>query len=226
MGMKGKKLDLVDLTPEELEDAVVMVDTAVRFSKGNENDATDMSVFSALLFDVMSKGAAGMLMLYHSMKSTKESPDLTLENAIRGSGDTGAALDTCWATRLMDPEDSYSPSYLKNVKPRAFEGGKPFTVRTDRVTGILTREDGPTPNLPTKFTGDKDGKQAAAEDFIRDHPNLPAPALVELLAATGIKRGLNWVKTRRRAILIQERGSGARLTSGEVVTKRRSTYGK
>lgn len=45
-----------DFTPEELGGAVVILDTAVRFIEGNENDAQDMKVFAKAAFRLIQGG--------------------------------------------------------------------------------------------------------------------------------------------------------------------------
>ena len=112
-------LELSELTFDALEGAVVIIDTAVRYLKGDENSSADMRAFSDELFRLMRDGSLAVLVLYHSAKGTKESSELSLENAMRGSGELGAAVSACWATRLQDPTDPYnSASYLVNVKQK------------------------------------------------------------------------------------------------------------
>ena len=58
-------------------------------------------------------------MLHHSPKS--QGNGMTLESAMRGSGDLGAFLACCWGTKLQDPSRPYeSASFLSNLKQRDF----------------------------------------------------------------------------------------------------------
>ena len=135
---KGDTLQLPELQPEELEGAVVILDTAIRYLKGDENSSQDMRVFAESIFNLMPRdgkpGAMAVLLLHHSLKGTKDSGELTLENCMRGSGELGAFLTSGWGTRLQDPSDAYSPSYFKNIKPRDFDF-KAFDVASQGPDG-------------------------------------------------------------------------------------------
>ena len=114
-------LKLADLTADELQGALVVLDTAVRFAGGDENSAEHMKVFAEDCFRLMKAGATSVLVLFHSPKGTKESSELTLENVMRGSGELGAFVSSCWSTGLQTPDQPWeSASYLKNVKQRDF----------------------------------------------------------------------------------------------------------
>ena len=205
MNSEGQ-LTLTDLTAEELTGAVVVIDTAVRFVIGDENSSEDMKVFAASCFGLMKGGASSVMVLFHSPKGTKEASELTLENAMRGSGDLGAFVSSCWATRLQDPDNDEwnSPSYMKNVKQRDFKS-KPFEVTSDAL-GRLHIVAPPSANvtLTSKKTGpkgDKDGKQADAEAMILANWKLPLSKLVELLQSAGIDRKKDWVgKAKKRVV--------------------------
>src|SRR4051812_41811836 len=105
-------------------------------------------------------------------KATKAVSELTLENAMRGSGDLGAFVSSCWATRLQNPDADWesSISYLKNVKQRDFQSD-PFEVRSDKRGRlyIVTK-----PGVPVKLNGksagprgNADGKEEEAVQVIR-----------------------------------------------------------
>jgi hypothetical protein len=87
MNSEGE-LRLSELTDEELAGALVVVDTAVRFIEGDENSSEDMKVFANDCFRLIKAGAT-VLVLFHSLKGTKDATELTLENSVRGSGDFG-----------------------------------------------------------------------------------------------------------------------------------------
>jgi hypothetical protein len=201
MNSEGKLL-LSDLATEELAGALVVIDTAVRFVEGDENSSEDMKVFADDCFRLMRAGAASVLVLFHSPKGTKEASELTLENAMRGSGDLGAFVSSCWATRLQNPDAGWeeSISYLKNVKQRDFESN-PFTVKSDKL-GRLHIVDEPDANVKLSSKqvgppGDKDGRQAEALQIIRDNAGLSNVKLSRKLKENGIDRSPTWVGNKR-----------------------------
>src|ERR1017187_2309276 len=191
----GKTLELDALQTEELSGAVVIIDTAVRYLKGDENSRSEERVFAESIFR-LKDCAAAVLLLHHSAKGTKESAELSLENAMRGSGELGAFLTSCWATRLQNPAEPYqSASYINNVKQRDFES-KPFEVTSTGADGDCRLHIVAPPGeavLMSKNSANKDGKAEAAEALIRDHLELSVRKLEELLKAAGLKRGRDWV---------------------------------
>jgi Bifunctional DNA primase/polymerase, N-terminal/AAA domain len=195
-------LTLTDLTTEELEGAVVVIDTAVRFVIGDENSSEDMKVFAADCFGLMKSGAASVIVLFHSPKGTKEASELTLENAMRGSGDLGAFVSSCWATRLQDPDNDEwkSPSYMKNVKQRDFKS-KPFEVTSDELGKLhIVAPPSVEVTLNTKQAGtpvNADGKEEAVLQFIRDHPKLSNKKTEAELKKLGIPRSATWVGNKK-----------------------------
>src|SRR5579862_1131406 len=202
MNSEGR-LELHDLTREELDGALVVIDTAVRFVAGDENSSEHMKVFAEDCFRLMKEGAASVLVLFHSPKATKNASELTLENAMRGSGDLGAFVSSCWATRLQDSENDEwkSPSYLKNVKQRDFKS-KPFLVTSDELgrLHIVAPPNGDV-KLSSKSAGaqaDPDGKEGVALQFIRDNPNTTLRDLaIRLKKERGIKRSKTWIGDKR-----------------------------
>jgi Bifunctional DNA primase/polymerase, N-terminal/AAA domain len=199
-------LTLTDLTADELAGAVVIVDTAVRFVIGDENSSEDMKVFAENCFRLMKAGAASVLVLFHSAKGTKEASELTLENAMRGSGDLGAFVSSCWATRLQDPDNDEwkSPSYVKNVKQRDFKS-KPFEVTSDEQ-GRLHIVAPPSAEVvlngkPKGAKGNADGREEDALQVIRDNPTLSLSKIVHKLDGMGIQRSKSWVGNKRFDLL-------------------------
>ena len=200
-------LDLAALTPEELSGAAVIIDTAVRYLKGDENSSEHMRAFAEDIFRLMREGATAVLLLHHSAKGTKDTNELTLENAMRGSGELGAFVASCWATRLQDPSSPYkSPSFLANVKQRDYES-KPFEVTSGPDCRLhIVGEPGDHVKLNGKAISDRDGNEAEALQIIRDNPTLSLSDLVELMAEQGIKRSKSWVGNKRSEL----RGSGVK----------------
>jgi len=203
------KLDDEDLQTI-LPGSVVFLDTAIRFLEGDENSSKDVRVFADSIFALLKKGAEAVVLLHHSPKDTGDA--MTLENAMRGSGDMGAFLACCWGTRLQDPQHPYqSPSYLENLKQRDFES-KPFeaTCGEDCRMHIVADPSVQPATLKTRRgnPGNKDGKDTAAEAVIKDNLAMPVRQLQEQLAALGIDRGTTWVGKARARL----KGTG--VTSG------------
>jgi hypothetical protein len=198
-------LELSALTLEELTGAVVIIDTAIRYLKGDENSSEHMRAFAAEIFRLMKDGTAAVLLLHHSAKGTKESPELTLENAMRGSGELGAFLASCWATRLQNPAEPYeSPSFMVNVKQRDFES-KPFEITSGPDCRLhIVETPGDHVKLSSKNVGtpgDVDGKEGEALQVIRDNQTLSLSKIVRLLDERGIKRSKSWVGNKRYDLL-------------------------
>jgi AAA domain-containing protein/primase-like protein len=195
-------LALSELSAEELNGAVVIIDTAVRYLKGDENSSEHMRAFAEDIFRLMKDGAVSVLLLHHSAKGTKESAELSLENAMRGSGELGAFVASCWATRLQDPAEPYrSASYLKNVKQRDFES-KPFEVTSGSDCRLhIVDKPGDHVTLNGKIISDRDGHEAEAMQIILDNPDLSLSKLVAIMAERGIKRSKSWVGNKRADVL-------------------------
>jgi hypothetical protein len=215
MNMRG--LELLDIPDEALEGSVLIIDTAIRFLKGEEQSSTDMKVFSQTLFDVQRKqGAAGaILALYHSPKTTKDASELTLENCLRGSGELGAAVTDAHGTRLQDPGDPYkSLSYINHIKPRDYKGLDGFEVSSSDA-GLLTAVGNPFASkavLTVRQGGNKgnpDGRDEDAKALIKAAGDMTIPRLIALLKEQGIERGKTWVGNAR----MSARGTGVTHTS-------------
>ncbi len=158
----------LDLADEDFQMAlpgsVVFLDTAIRFLEGDENSSKDVRAFADTIFSLLKHGAKAVVLLHHSPKDSGDT--MTLENAMRGSGDMGAFLACCWGTRLQDPTHPYeSASYLENLKQRDFES-TPFELTCDADCRMRIVGDPATSNarLQTRRgnKGNKDGKDKAA----------------------------------------------------------------
>jgi hypothetical protein len=202
-------LDDPALTPA-LPGSVVILDTAVRFFEGDENSSQDARAFADCVFGILRGGAEAVVMLHHSPKDIGEV--MTLENAMRGSGDIGAFLCCAWGTRLQDPSKLYAcASYLENLKQRDFES-KPLEVTGGpdcRLHIVGDPETRPVTLQSRKGNrANKDGKDEAAEAVIRANLKMPVRKLQEQLAALNIRRGTTWINTARARI----QGTGVTLT--------------
>jgi hypothetical protein len=112
---------------EAARGADVFLDTAVRFMEGDENTAKDQRVFADNLFALLKAGARTVIGLHHAPKTFNAQNQMELENVLRGSGDIGAMLATCWGLSKIDKDRSQI--YVKNVKDRDFrESPKPFVL--------------------------------------------------------------------------------------------------
>jgi hypothetical protein len=199
--MQSEQFDLKDLTPDELQGAVVVLDTAIRFLKGNENDSDAMALFAGQVFRLMKDGAVSVLMLHHSKKGTSGATELNLDNAMRGSGELGAFVASVWATRLQDGKDEYhTASYLENVKKRDFDS-KPFQVLPVEGSYKLVHDahDGVVlSNRSGRVKKDEDGKEVAALVLISEarkgDPKVSYSTLSKMLLEHGIKRSPEWIR--------------------------------
>jgi hypothetical protein len=185
-------------------DSVVFLDTAIRFLEGDENSSKDVRAFADTIFALLKLGAEAVVILHHSPKATSDK--MTLENAMRGSGDMGAFLSCCWGTRLQDPDNPYkSTSFLSNLKQRDFESTDiELTCEPDcRMRIVGTSSSGVTASVPPKlkprrsFAGNKDGKDAAAIEFLKANPTLSHREAEEKLLELGIKRSKSWISNKR-----------------------------
>ena len=167
-------LDAPELQPA-LPGSVVILDTAIRFLRGDENSSQDVRAFADSIFALLHNGAESVVMLHHSPKDVGDS--MTLENAMRGSGDMGAFLACCWGTRLQDPAHPYeSASFLSNLKQRDFES-KDFEVTggPDCRLHIVGDPALTVTTLSPRHRGNKankDGKDEVAIALIKANPKL------------------------------------------------------
>jgi hypothetical protein len=206
LSLKDGVVRLPDLTPEEISEAVIIVDTAIRFVEGDENSSQDMKELANAAFALIRDGAESVIFLCHSNKSMTSSGELTLENAMRGSGELSAFLFSCWATRMQDPDNAYdTANLLKQVKSRDFES-KPFEVTTSRETCRMTFVEGSEGAVVLGKTkkADADGQQETALAMMNANPQLSHAKMSNLLKDAGIERSPSWVGNKRAEL----RGTG------------------
>jgi AAA domain len=118
-----------------MHDVLVIVDTAVRFFHGrDENAAKENSLVQDS--DMLRSIGADILFLHHSPKATKDAAELTLENVLRGSGDFGAMSDFVYGFRrdekLLAQGEGPEEIEVVCVKPRDFEPPLPFRLQLKR----------------------------------------------------------------------------------------------
>ena len=109
-----------------VEGADVFLDSVIRFTTGSENDAENIRLFSDVLFRLLHAGARTITGCHHSPKSFETAQAMTLENILRGSGDLGAMISTCWGVRQIDA--ARNRIYVENVKPRDFQPCESFIL--------------------------------------------------------------------------------------------------
>lgn len=199
----AEKLLLTDLTLDEIQGAVVFIDTAIRYTEGSENDSAAMKAFSELAFSLIRDGAECVVLLHHSPKAMTKANELSLENAFRGTGELTAFSSVALALRTQDMSDEYkSASLVRFVKQRDFEP-KPssFEVTTSRETCLMTFVDGSHGAVVKCGTkADADGKQTAADAIILANWKLSLNKISDLLKASGISRERDWVSKAKKRL--------------------------
>ncbi len=112
---------------EAAKGADVFLDTAIRFMTGDENSAAEQRAFADSLFALQRAGARTITGAHHSPKSFGKDTYMTLENVLRGSGDIGAMLATCWGLSQIDADATRI--FVQNVKARDFLPCQPFIIQ-------------------------------------------------------------------------------------------------
>jgi len=211
-------------------DVLVIVDTAVRFFRGgDENAAKENNLVQDS--DMLRSIGANVLFLHHSPKATKDAAELTLENALRGTGDFGAMADFVYAFRrdekLFAQGEGPEEIEVVCVKPRDFEPPLPFRLQLKRKA--KTGETGPIISVIDQ-TGDlgyighaavKDDHSKMLAAIFRENPFISFNDLVNLLK---MKRELvrGFCKRNGGWKQVEEPAPGAR---GKMITRKRWTQG-
>jgi hypothetical protein len=159
--------------------AHVFIDTLVRLMEGDENSAESTRPFADDLFKLIGAGALSIVGAHHSPKSLESQDFMTLENVLRGSGDIGAALSTCWGIRQIDAESN--SIYVQNCKPRDFQPCQPFILRgrpdlDERGAFLMLHPPGQAGLLADHIHSRKDGRPT------RDDKASKLPQALELRA--------------------------------------------
>ena len=74
----------------------MFLDTAVRFMEGDENAVNEQKVFAMNLFKLLQTGTRNVTGLHDARKGFERLDYMSLDKILRGSGDIGAMLSTCW----------------------------------------------------------------------------------------------------------------------------------
>jgi hypothetical protein len=111
---------------------VVFLDTMVRFNQSkDENDAASNQKLAKDIISLRAAGAVSVIILHHSTKASANE-EMTLENCLRGTGDTAALCDSVYAIRRdrILYADGAGPNEIevKCVKPRDFVPPVPFKI--------------------------------------------------------------------------------------------------
>jgi hypothetical protein len=111
---------------------LVILDTAIRFNKSDdENSASMNKMFVDDAIGLIAGGARGIFGLHHATKNSRKE-GLTLENALRGTGDLAAMCDSVYGLRRNDVlyDNGNGPLELQVIclKPRDFEPPLPFVI--------------------------------------------------------------------------------------------------
>ncbi len=155
----------------EVPGSDVFLDTVTRFKSGDENDAAENAEFAENLFNLQRAGARTITGAHHSPKSFGKDTYMSLENILRGTGDIGAMLATCWGIRQIDSEQNRI--YVQNVKPRDFLPCEPFIIQgrpSLDATGYfeLTEPPGFAGELSDHVSKEKGGRPAIAEEKVAE----------------------------------------------------------
>jgi len=111
---------------------VVFLDTAIRFSTAqDENSSLQNKKLVDDIIALRQAGAVSIIGIHHSTKSSANEK-MTLENALRGTGDLGAMCDAVYAIRrdeaIYNNGNGPNEIQIECVKPRDFEPPKPFKI--------------------------------------------------------------------------------------------------
>lgn len=188
-----------------LPGSVVILDTAVRFMDGNENESSDMRDFSAEIFGLLRDGAATVIVIHHSTKAGASGDELTLESVMRGSGELAAMLTAAWGTRINGNDPYESPSFLKCVKTRGIKT-KPFEVLSSPSGKLTIVPDslGNAALVKRQNVRDKDGKDEKRMEILRKNPHLSHREASALLKKLKMGRSHQWVRDRREEMALDE----------------------
>lgn len=157
---------------EAAKGAHVFLDTAIRFMEGDESAAGEAKLFAQTLFNIQAAGAKTICGAHHSPKGFDSADYMTLENVVRGSGDIGAMLATCWGIKQVD--QSTTSIFVQNVKARDFEPCEPFIIQgrphiDDHGTFLMKAEPGEAGKLKDNQQRSKSGRKANPDSTELQH---------------------------------------------------------
>jgi len=120
---------------------VVILDTLIRFSEADdENQASQNKQMVDDIIRLRQAGATAVIGMHHATKAMREK-GMSLETALRGTGDIAAAADAVYG--MLRDSTLYSDGAGPNeidvacLKPRDFEPPKPFRIAASEKTEDL-----------------------------------------------------------------------------------------
>jgi len=200
--------------------AHVILDTAVRFGDGDENSAGDNQRGLAKdIFALLGAGARSVIGAHHSPKPFAKESVMTLEGVLRGSGDVGAMLTTCWGIKQLNADQNII--HVQNVKPRDFQPCGPFQVigrpwinetgdfrlhKRPGECGTLEEEqpDRNTGGAPHESRQERARRVEMVREWLKAEPNQTAEELCERFRKAGIKVGETAVKNYRKKAVARD----------------------
>jgi 5S rRNA maturation endonuclease (ribonuclease M5) len=187
---------------------VVILDTLIRFSEANdENAATENKKLVDDIIRLRQAGAVGVIGLHHATKAIREK-GMSLETALRGTGDIAASADAVYG--LLRDAMLYSNGAGPNeidvacLKARDFNPPVPFRIAATKET----YPQGPVSVIDQRkdfiIVSKSDREQATGETLERLVKEDPAITLEELTKVTGLStwtvrqtlKNRHWVKSR------------------------------
>jgi hypothetical protein len=196
---EGPRPDLLD--PDirmAARGAVVILDTAVRFMEGKENDSdSNRDGLGSKCFALLNAGAQTIIAAHHAPKATENANFLTLQNMLRGSGDLGAFLSGAWG--LFQLDDQTNSIYVANLKPRDQDPFAPFVIHgrpyiNDTKDFAVVTKPGDCPSFADIRKTSHGGKQVAPEnadkiayvtELVRDGEKSPVKVAASIKAKFG-----------------------------------------
>lgn len=98
---------------------VVFLDTAIRFAMVEDENSASQNAqgMASAVFQLIHLGAQAVVCLHHRAKDTAKikAEEMTLENALRGTGDLGAMCDVVFGLQY-DRGESADPQYVKESR--------------------------------------------------------------------------------------------------------------
>ena len=186
------------------KDSHVYLDTAVRFSEGEENSSGDNQRGLATdIFALLGAGARQVIGAHHSPKPFARETVMTLENVLRGSGDIGAMLSTAWGIKQIDTDQNII--HIENIKPRDFQPPGPFQLigrpwindtgdfrmhKKPNYCGTLADESQPEREKGGASTQAREGKASNIQllrEWLKQDPKQTSEQLVLRFKDAGVK---------------------------------------
>ena len=111
---------------------LIILDTAIRFNKSDdENSSSNNKMLVDDSIGLLAGGARGVFGMHHATKASA-TEGMTLQNALRGTGDLGAMCDSVYGLKRNETlyDDGNGPLQLQVIclKPRDFDPPEPFTI--------------------------------------------------------------------------------------------------